>query len=136
MSEVKFVINDPKTGKSYSKAHVVDLVGMKIGDKLPGSYLGLNDFEFQITGGSDDAGFPMRADINSSGRKSALLGHGTGVHIKRKGMKLRKTIVGNTISDKTKQVNIKVIKPGSQQLEKALGIEPKEKETSKEEKKE
>jgi len=126
MPELKFVINDQKTGKSYSKAHSTDLSGMKIGDKVPGSYLGLNDFEFQITGGSDSAGFPMRPDINTPNRKSALLGSGPGVHIKRKGVKLRKTVRGNTIGASTVQVNLKIIKQGKQPIDKALGIEPKE----------
>lgn len=126
MPELKFVINDQKTGKSYSKAHQTDLSGMKIGDKVPGSYLGLNDFEFQITGGSDSAGFPMRPDISTPNRKSALLGSGPGVHVKRKGVKLRKTVRGNTIGAGTVQVNLKIIKQGKQPIGKALGIEPKE----------
>ncbi len=126
MTEIKFVINDPKTGKSYSKNHDTDLSGMKIGDKFPGQYLGLADFEFQITGGSDNAGFPMRFDIPTQNRKSAFLGSGPGVRIKRKGVKLRKTVRGSVIGNSTSQVNIKIVKQDKQTIEKALGIEPKE----------
>jgi len=125
MPELKLVINDPKTGKSYSKTHDLDLSGVKIGDKVSGQHLGLNDYEFQFTGGSDSSGFPMRKDINSPNRKSALLGSGPGVHAKRNGEKLRKTVRGNTIGAKITQVNLKIIKQGKDAIDKALGIEPK-----------
>jgi len=136
MPELKFVINDPKTGKSYSKVHEAELSGIKIGDKVSGNIFGLNDFEFQFTGGSDHAGFPMRKDINSPNRKSALLGSGSGVHIKRKGLKLRKTVRGNTVGNYTKQINLKIIKQGKQTIDKALGIETKEKQPPLEKKEE
>ena len=127
MPELKFVINDPKTGKSYSKVHEAELSGIKIGDKVSGNIFGLNDYEFQFTGGSDHAGFPMRKDINTPNRKSALLGSGPGVRIKRKGLKLRKTVRGNTVGNYTKQINLKIIKQGKQTIDKALGIEHKDK---------
>ena len=126
MAELKLVINDPKSGRSYPKNIDVDLTGRKIGEKVLGSEIGLNDYEFQITGGSDDAGFPMRRDIDSPNRKRALLGSGVGVRVKRKGIHIRKTVRGNTISQTIAQVNLKVVKVGKENLEKALGIEPKE----------
>ena len=68
----------------------------------------------------------MRKDIPTANRKSALLGSGPGVHIKKKGVKLRKTIRGNTIGATTAQVNIKIVKYGKDPIEKVLGIEAKE----------
>ncbi len=126
MAEIKLVINDPKTGKSYPKQYDGDLSGLKIGEKLAGNLIGLHDFECEITGGSDNAGFPMRKDIPTANRKSALIGSGSGVHIKQKGVKLRKTIRGNTIGATTAQVNIKIVKYGKEPIEKVLGIEAKE----------
>ena len=79
MAELKLVINDPKTGKSYAKVSDIDLAGNKIGDKIQGDQLGLKGYELQITGGSDTAGFPMRSDIEASTRKRALLSSGPGL---------------------------------------------------------
>ncbi len=122
MVEFKIVINDPKTGKTYQKAvNEEALIGKKIGDKIAGSLIGIPDFELEITGGSDNAGFPMRKDIQGSGRKKALLTSGTGVHIKRDGKKVRKTVMGNTINSNIVQVNMKIIKGDN--IAKALGLE-------------
>jgi len=132
MVDMKLVINDVKTGKSYKKEANVDLAGVKIGDKVDGGKLGLKGYELQFTGGSDSAGFPMRIDIDGPNRKKALLGSGQGVNIKRKGMKLRKTVRGNTIGVKTVQVNLKVVKYGAEGLEKVLGVEKKPEEKPKE----
>lgn len=130
MAELKLVINDPKTGKSYAKSSDIDLAGNKIGDKIQGDHLGLKGYELQITGGSDTAGFPMRSDIETSGRKRALLTFGPGVSRKKlkkkKGARIRKTVRGNTISNLIAQVNMKIVKHGSEDIEKSLGIEKKE----------
>ncbi|MEK6934411.1 MAG: S6e family ribosomal protein [Nanoarchaeota archaeon] len=135
MVGLKLVINDGKTGRSYPKNLDVDLSGNKIGDKVQGEIFGLKGYELQITGGSDDAGFPMRSDIETVGRKRALLGSGVGVtrkRIVRKGEKIRTTVRGNTIGAHTTQLNLKIIKYGSDSLEKDLGIEKKEEVNQKE----
>ena len=133
MAELKLVINDPKTGKSYAKVSDIDLAGNKIGDKIQGDQLGLKGYELQITGGSDTAGFPMRSDIEVTGRKKAMLSHGPGIRRKqlkkKKGIRIRKTVRGNAISNLIAQVNMKVVKSGSEDIEKSLGIEKKEPET-------
>jgi len=126
MVDIKLVINDVKTGKSYKKEANVDLTGVKIGDKVDGGQVGIKGYEFVFTGGSDSAGFPMRRDIDGPNRKKALIGSGQGVNIKRKGMKLRKTIRGNTIGARTMQVNLKIVKYGTEGIEKILGVEKKE----------
>ena len=51
-------------------------------------------------------------------------------------MKKRKTIRGNTLGAITTQVNLKVIKYGSDTIEKALGVEKKEEPTEEETKEE
>lgn len=125
--EIKLVISNPSTGKSYQK-QVEDssLLGMKIGDKVSGDLFGLPGYELEIRGGSDSAGFPMRRDVDTSGRKHALLTEGPGVHINRKGMKKRKTIRGNTIDESTAQVSVKVVKSGSRAIEDILGLKKEE----------
>jgi small subunit ribosomal protein S6e len=117
MSEIKCVVNDVKAGKSYQKA--VDsgiLSGRKIGDKLQGDHLGLSGYELQITGGSDNAGFPMRKEIEGSSRKKPLLGKSIGFKIHRKGMFKRKTIVGGGVGNSTAQINLKVVKYGAKAI--------------------
>lgn len=122
MAEIRFVINDTKTGKTYQKAlEDESLVGKKIGETVKGDFLGLEGYEMQIRGGSDFAGFPMRNDIDGPIRKKALLGSGVGVKIDRKGMKKRKTVCGNQVTIKTAQLNLAVKKYGSKSLEEIFG---------------
>ena len=140
MVELKLVINDVKKGKSYPKPiteeQSQEFMNLKLGNKIKGDNFGFSGYEFEIKGGTDNAGFPMRRDLDSAARKKALLTKGPGIHIKRKGMRKRKTIRGNTISESTSQVNLKILAYGKEPLEKVLGIEEKPKEESTETKKE
>jgi len=134
MAEFKLVINDAKHGKSYSKilneSESENLMNLKIKDKVKGDYFGFHGYEFEITGGTDKAGFPMRYDLEGSGRKKALLANGPCVKIKEKGMRVRKTIRGNTIANDTSQVNLKVLNYGKDSVAKLLGKEEKKEEIS------
>ena len=122
MVEVRFVINDVKTGKTYQKALEEEtLVGKKIGDVVSGDFLGLEGYELQIRGGSDFAGFPLRRDVDGPVRKKALIGSGVGVKVDRKGMKKRKTVCGNQVTNKTAQINLAVQKYGGKGLEDIFG---------------
>lgn len=108
---------DGKTHKKEFEGEVAEtLVGKKIGDKVKGKDLGFDGYEFEITGGSDSAGFPMRRDVMGPARKKALLTKGVGMREKRKGLRVRKTVAGNTIHEKTAQVNLKVLKEGKEPL--------------------
>ena len=120
MAEAKVVIGD-KEGKSYqTTTELASLINKKIGDKIS-SLPNFSGYEFEITGGSDNAGFPMRKDAEGPGRRRLLLTSGPGVHIKRKGMKERKTVRGNAISLDTAQINLKVITQGKKSLKEMLG---------------
>lgn len=114
--EIKIVLSNPKTGKSYQKilkdTEAKAFMGLKIGDTVRGEILNLPGYEFQITGGSDYAGFPMRSDVPGILRKRIYAVSGVGIRKKEKGLKQRKTVAGNTIYEKTAQVNLKVIKEG------------------------
>jgi small subunit ribosomal protein S6e len=128
--DIKINIAD-KSGKTVKRelkdAQASVLHGKKIGDKFHGELLDLPGFEFEIAGGSDYCGFPMRKDVNGIMRKAILTTTGLGNRYVRKGMRLRRTVAGNTIFNKTTQVNLKIIKHGA---------EPLFKEESKDEKKE
>ncbi|MBI2672597.1 30S ribosomal protein S6e [Candidatus Woesearchaeota archaeon] len=129
MVEFKFVINDVKTGKSYQKVLDSDaFVGKKIGDKIQGSIVGLKNYDLVISGGSDKSGFPMRNDIEITGRKKILSQKSIGIKINEKGKRIRKTVRGSVISDQTAQINLKVEKYGTETIAKLLGIEEKKEE--------
>jgi len=102
------------------------LWGKKIGDTLEGTSLGLEGYEFQVTGGSDYCGFPMRKDVTGPNRRRILAVKGIGLKQKAPGIRVRKTVAGNTIHPKIHQVNLKVLKEGAEKLEPPKKEEKKE----------
>lgn len=126
MAEYKLVLNNPKEAKSYQKEvkenEAEFFKGKKIGETVKGDNFGLPGYEFVITGGSDKSGFPMRWDVDSATKKKILAVRGVGIKKKRKGMKVRKTVAGNTVGDETVQVNLKVTQEGKE----PLGGQPEE----------
>jgi small subunit ribosomal protein S6e len=129
--DIKCVINDVKTGKSYAKPlDSSQLLGRKLGDIVPGGLFGLAGYELQLTGGSDTAGFPLKKELEGSVRKKQLLKKGdVGAHIKRHGGIVRKTVRGNTINEFTAQVNLSVKKYGTKQVKELLGEKKEEVQT-------
>ena len=117
--DLKINIAD-KSGKTVKKEIKEDqsgvLQGKKIGDKVHGEVLDMSGYEFEISGGSDYCGFPMRKDVNGIMRKAILVTKGFGNNYNRKGMRLRRTVAGNTIYNRTAQVNLKVVKYGPEPL--------------------
>ncbi|MGV8151193.1 MAG: S6e family ribosomal protein [Candidatus Woesearchaeota archaeon] len=117
--DIKINIAD-KSGKSIKKELKEEqgavLYNKKIGDKINGELLDMPGYELEIAGGSDYCGFPMRKDVNGIMRKAILTTTGTGNRYKRKGMRLRRTVAGNTIYNRTTQVNFKVLKYGPEPL--------------------
>ncbi|MBW2994809.1 30S ribosomal protein S6e [Candidatus Woesearchaeota archaeon] len=144
MAEFKLILSNAK-GQSVQKEikdeQADSLMNKVIGDKVSGDPLGLTGYELQITGGSDKSGFPMRRDVLGRIRRKILTISSTGIHIKRKGIRKRKTVAGNTIYDGISQVNLKILKEGKESLfkpkESAEEAEkPEQKPEAKEEKKE
>ena len=144
LMEFKLSIGCPKTKKCYKKELKEEdckpLIGKKIGNILKGESIDFPGYEFKITGGSDSSGFPMRFDVDGSQRKKILIASGVGIKKKkRKGIRLRKTVAGNTIHVDTAQINLKIMKYGKDPLEKPSETEKKEEakaDAPKEEKKE
>ena len=110
MVSFKLILSDPKTGKSevseVKDAQAQPLVGRKIVEVIDGSTIGLTG-KLMITGGSDKAGFPMRADTLGGGKNYVLLTEGVGFRTKEEGEKKRKLVRGNTITEETYQINAK-----------------------------
>ncbi len=144
MAVFKFVLGHK--GKSYQiekDQKDAPVLGKKIGDTIQGDFLGLAGYEFQISGGSDKDGFPMRKDIEGVMRRKILIGEGTGFHTDVEGLHRRRTLRGNTIAADITQVNCRVVKEGQKPIEEIfVKNEPKEevkeeaKEVKKDEKKE
>jgi small subunit ribosomal protein S6e len=114
-----FKVNIAEKGLTW-KADVEGsgLVGKSIADSFDGKVMKpeLEGYEFKITGGSDFAGFPMIESVEGIGLKKLLLTKGWGMHDSRKGIRLRKTVRGKTISDDSMQINLSVIKSGTKKL--------------------
>ncbi|MFX0059521.1 MAG: S6e family ribosomal protein [Candidatus Hodarchaeota archaeon] len=110
------------SGKGLSKLIEIDekkfrFEGMKIGDIINGGVIGFPNYEFQITGGSDASGFPMRRDVHGPVKKRILVSkRGVGFRPKRKGEKKRKTVRGNEITFDMTLINLKVTKYGEAEL--------------------
>ncbi len=98
--------------------------GKKIGEVLEGSLLDpkFRDFKFQITGLSNIAGFPARRDLDGIALKKLLLTRSVGMRTtKPKGLRLRKTIRGNTLARDIVQINVKVMEGDGKKLAALLG---------------
>ena len=124
MAEFKLVIGT-KDGKSYQKelkgAEAEHLHNLKIGDKVSGEAIGFPGYAFEITGGSDKCGFPMRKGIQFA-RKKVLTQKGVGFcglnreGGKQKGLIKKRTVCGDRVSNIIVQVNLKALKEGAQKL--------------------
>ena len=127
MTDFKLVIGT-KDGRSHQreiKSPDADkLLKLRINEKISGDQLGYPGFEFQITGGSDKCGFPMRKGIQQP-RKRVLIGKSVGFNGKKRrlgkktvrktqyGLLRRRTVCGERISKIINQVNLKVVKVGT-----------------------
>jgi len=139
MVEFKIVISDPKSGKSIQKelkdAEANALLGLKLTDKVSGDDIGFEGYEFEIRGGSDFCGFPMRKGLPGTRRKALLLGKGVGCAgmerklrkktkpRRRDGFRRKKTVCPETIHETISQINLKVVKAGKVSLFEAPAAE-------------
>lgn len=123
MAKFKIVVSDPETGKSsvaeVEGSRAVPLIGRRIGEALDGSIVGLSAHKVSITGGCDQAGFPMRPDVHGGVKSRVLLGGGVGYRPREKGIRRRKTIRGNTITEDIVQINMKIVEKPKKKPEKA-----------------
>ncbi len=91
--------------------------GMQIGDTIKGGLIGFPNYEFEITGGSDASGFPMRKDVHGPVKKRILVSkRGIGYKPRRKGEKRRKTVRGSEITFDMTLINLKILKYGETEL--------------------
>ena len=111
MAVFKFVVSQGNKSFQIEKEHKdCPVIGKKIGDIISGDFLGLGNSQILIRGGSDKNGFPMRPEVRGTGRKNLLLTRGVGFKENKKGLRKRKHVRGNTISDEIVQINCKILK--------------------------
>ncbi|MFX1316510.1 MAG: eS6 family ribosomal protein [Promethearchaeota archaeon] len=110
-------------GSGFSKLIEIDekkfksFEGKKIGDTIKGGLIGFANYEFEITGGSDSSGFPMRKDVHGPVKKRILVSkRAIGYKPLRKGEKRRKTVRGNEVTFDITLINLKVLKYGESEL--------------------
>ena len=122
----KIVVSDKAETYQVEAEDAKQIVGLSLGEEFDGNVIGLEGYTLKLTGGSDKNGFPMRSDISGPRRVKSLLTGGIGYNPKVDGVKRRKTLRGNTISEDIVQVNTIVTKSGSQTLKDILNPEEEE----------
>ena len=119
MVSFKLCISDPSSGRTFQREVKDNLarpfIGLNIGETIKGDNFEIAGYEFQITGGSDYCGFPMRKGILGIRKKIQSYG-GVGFKTMKKGEKKRKTVCGHKINEKIVQINLKITKEGSKKL--------------------
>jgi small subunit ribosomal protein S6e len=143
-SEMVFAVSDK--GKAYRIVKALEdapVMGKKLGETIQGDFLGLAGYQLKITGGSDKDGVPMYEDLEGPGRKDLILSKGFGFSgkirgkkIKKKprqieGLRKRKLMRGNTISNLIAQVNLTVAQAGPKPLAEIFPAPEKKEEAAK-----
>ncbi len=135
--------NPKNSGKAYAVeikgANYNHFLGKKIGDVVDGQFVGEGDqsllgYKLEITGGSDKTGTPMRGDVDGGSRQAVLVTKSTGFKghklVRKKGklyrylypgVRRRRNFRGNTITQDTRQLNLKVVEAGKKSLADIFG---------------
>lgn len=107
------VVSDPKTGKSkqveVKGEDARKLIGLRIGDVFAGEIVGLPGKKLKITGGSDRSGFPMRPDLPGGALRRILASGPPGFRPREKGVRKRRTVRGNTVTEDIVQINAVIV---------------------------
>jgi small subunit ribosomal protein S6e len=125
MAEFQVAVADPDDGTTYQfdveGQDANRFLGREIGADVDGGSVGLSGYTLEITGGSDDAGRPMREDVAGPDLKALLLDGGTGFNPSKEGERRRITVRGREVSDATSQVNARITGRGEDSIEELLG---------------
>lgn len=131
-----YKINVSHKGRTF-KAEIDNegFIRMKIGDKIEGSMVSpeLEGYSLEITGTSDVAGFPgIKGQPGQQLRKLLLTKDDLGMNQTRpQGLRLKKSIRGEEISEKTMQINTKVLKEGAKKFDEVCPPKPAKEEAPK-----
>lgn len=125
MAEFTVAVADPESGQT----HQIDVdgqdanrfIGKDLREEVDGGSVGLDGYTLELTGGSDDAGRPMRPDVRGSDLKSILTDGGVGFKPARDGERKRITVRGREVTDATAQINAVISGRGDESVEDLLG---------------
>jgi len=125
MADFTVAVADPDDGRTYQvEVEGQDanrFMGLELGDEVDGGAVGLDGYTLELTGGSDNAGRPLRPDVRGPNLKSILSDGGTGYRPTRDGERKRVTVRGREISDAVRQINAKIVDRGSDSVDDLLG---------------
>jgi small subunit ribosomal protein S6e len=134
MAKFKVIVSDPETATSKAveleEARATPLIGRRIGEVIDGSIVDMPGHKAQIMGGSDKDGFPMRPSVHGGVRRRIVLSGGVGFTPKNEGIRKRKTIRGNVVTDEIVQLNMKIVEKPKQPKEGKKTKEKKEEKTT------
>jgi len=142
-------LNISENGKAWKlELEAEAMFGKNIGEKISGKEISenLEGYELKITGGTDSSGFAHKVGVEGPERKKLLLTKGWGMHQRPRregkkktpntgGLRMRKTVRGQQLSEKTAQINLTVEKVGSKKLSEIFPEQNKPKENPKTEEK-
>ncbi len=122
MVDFRINVGDPASRKTFQKVlkpeEASRLYGLKIGEAFKGEKIGMTGYEFEVTGGSDEDGFPLRADATGVvAKKAILMTKGVGFRGGRDGERRKKTVHINHVDRTTSQLNVKVTKTGAKPID-------------------
>lgn len=108
LTQFKIIISDKK-GKSVSRElkdkEAQPLVGLRVGETVDSSVVGIPSGKIELRGGSDKSGTPIRSDVHGGVKKYVLLSKGAGMKDDREGIRKRKLVRGNMITEEIYQIN-------------------------------
>lgn len=108
-----------KSGKTWKIEITSEVfVGKNVGDHIHGKEISadLEGYEFEIMGASDIAGFPHKKEVEGQALRRVLLTRGWGMWDNTEGIRRKKTVRGKQLSEKTLQINLKILKQGHKHL--------------------
>jgi ribosomal protein S6E (S10) len=126
-----FKINVSHNGRTWkAETDNESLIRIKIGDKIEGSMISpeLEGYQLEITGTSDISGFPGIKGESGGQLRRILLTKGMKGNKKTRpdGLRIKKSVRGEEISEKTIQINTKVLKEGSKKFDEICPVKVKE----------
>lgn len=125
MASFKVVVSDPDTGRTaqveIDGQDANRFMGRSLGEDVEGGAVGLDGATLELTGGSDDAGRPLREDVAGPNLEEILLTGGVGYNPTRDGERKRVTVRGREISDAVAQINAKITDAGGADLDALFG---------------
>ena len=126
MATFQVVVGDPDTGEAHGfevdEQDANRFLGRELGEEVDGTAVGLDGYSLEITGGSDAAGRPLRADVGGSSLSEVLVSErSTGYRPDRDGERRRITVRGREIGEEVVQINARIAERGDRSVEELLG---------------